>query len=298
MGHVVTPPRRTLRAMDERPSSTDDSLPAPALGAADPPAEATAGMTQPSPQRLVEALLRDGPQSAEELAVRVGVTRRAVARHLRTLGEAGRVTRREIRHGVGRPRFVYDVVPESRSGTPEAYLRLATELLDAARETGGGELVDRLLESRLRGELRAVGGALDAAGAADTPLIDRVRVLAALRDDAGYLADVRDERGLRLVLHACPVLEVARRVPSVCDAELQLVGRSLGALVERESNIAAGGRDCVYRIRAREPGFPPTVWTSGQMRSDPHRDERPAPEAPRPWNGTQWAGRPRVSGKR
>lgn len=241
--------------------------------------------------RVLQVLQRDGPLSAAAVATRLGVNRTTVARHLRTLGRSGLVTRRLVRHGVGRPRHVYDVTPEGQASLPGGYERYAVGFLAAAREVGGDDLLARILEAHRRAEVASARARLDDDGLDGAPLIDRIRGLAELLDELGYLAEVSDERGLRLILNGCPILRLAKRSPTVCESELRLVGQALGGLVERETTIAAGARACVYRIWAREQSFPATVWTSSQMLAGRHDDETTETAPGTHWSGEQMIGR-------
>jgi predicted ArsR family transcriptional regulator len=87
----------------------------------------------------------------------------------------------------------------------------------------------------------------------DAPLSERVRALAVIQDELGYLADaVIDPDGtIRLREHNCAILDVARGQRSACDAELDLFREVLGADVVRETHIASGDRCCSYRIVER-----------------------------------------------
>ena len=91
---------------------------------------------------------------------------------------------------------------------------------------------------------------LEARLPAGAPLVDRVRELARLQDEQGYLAEARVGRrdGIRLVEHNCAILDVARGIPAACQAELELFRDVLGVDVVRERHIAAGDRCCTYRV--------------------------------------------------
>ncbi len=245
---------------------------------------------EPEQRRLLDVLRRSGPLSAEALGKRLGISRSAIARRLLALGRTGLVTRRGVRHGVGRPVHLYDVTPDARGGSEPDEGRLAGTLLEAIRAVGGDELVARVFGAAERSEAAAIGTRLDASGLHEAPLVARVHCLADIFDERGYAADVVEERGLRLIVHACPLLDLSRRSLVICDSELRLVGLVLGALVERESNIAGGARACVYRIRAREPGYPAAVWTSGQMRAERAGGTAVSTEPARQWTATQWVG--------
>jgi predicted ArsR family transcriptional regulator len=86
----------------------------------------------------------------------------------------------------------------------------------------------------------------------DASLADRVRALATIQDEAGYLAEAINgpDGELRLREHNCAIHDVARAVPAACQAELDLFRAVLGARVERETHIACGDRSCTYRIES------------------------------------------------
>lgn len=245
---------------------------------------------EPEQRRLLDVLRRSGPLSAEALGTLLGVSRSAIARRLLPLGRAGLVTRLGVRHGVGRPVHLYDVTPDALGGSEPDEGRLVGALLDAIRAVGGDELVARVFGAAERTEAAAIRTRLDESGLHEQPLIARVHCLADIFDERGYAADVVEERGLRLIMHACPLLDLSRRSLVICDSELRLVGLVLGALVERESNIAGGARACVYRIRARDPGYPAAVWTAGQMRAERAGGIAGATDPARQWTGAQWVG--------
>jgi predicted ArsR family transcriptional regulator len=90
---------------------------------------------------------------------------------------------------------------------------------------------------------------LDASLPPGASLADRVRGLASIQDEAGYLSEALvDGDGIRLVEHNCAVLGVAQGIPAACRAELDLFREILGADVVRERHIAAGDRCCEYRV--------------------------------------------------
>jgi predicted ArsR family transcriptional regulator len=194
-------------------------------------------------------LRRSGPSAPDAIAASIGASRSGVAQQLRALDTAGLVTRTAVRHGVGRPRHLYDVTADAQDLFPSNYDGLATGLLAAILEVGGDALVEdvfaargRQAEARLRQRLveRFPDGA---------PLADRVRELARLQDELGYIAEARVEDGaIRLVEHNCAVLEVARGIPAACRAELDLFTGLLGVGLVRERHIAAGDRCCMYRV--------------------------------------------------
>src|SRR5512143_3517731 len=119
-----------------------------------------------SPSALRRAILlhlrRTGPSAPDAIAAALGASRSGVAQQLRALDTAGLVTRTAVRHGVGRPRHLYDVTPEAQDLFPSNYDGLATGLLAAILEVGGDGLLEdvfaarrRQAEARLRTQIEA-----------------------------------------------------------------------------------------------------------------------------------------------
>lgn len=194
-------------------------------------------------------LRRSGPSSPDAIAGSVGASRSGVAQQLRALDSAGLVSRTTERHGVGRPRHLYDVTPDAQDLFPSNYEGLAAGLLAAITEVGGDRLLEDVFEARRRQAETHLRAELDATLACDAPVEDRLHALARIQDDLGYLAEARiDDDGMWLVEHNCAVLDVARAMPAACAAELDLLAGVLGAPLVRERHIAAGDRCCQYRV--------------------------------------------------
>jgi predicted ArsR family transcriptional regulator len=199
-------------------------------------------------------LRRTGPASPDAIAVAVGASRSGVAQQLRALDTAGLVSRTTERHGVGRPRHLYDVTPDAQDLFPTNYDGLAAGILAAIAEVGGDALLEDVFDARRRQAEARLRAEIDASLPAGASLEDRTRALARIQDDLGYLAEVRiDGDGLRLVEHNCAVLDVALGLPAACAAELDLFAGVLGVHVVRERHIAAGDRCCQYRVDGPGP---------------------------------------------
>ena len=218
--------------------------------APDPASIAASGGPAPALRRAILVhLRRSGPSAPDAIAAALGASRSGVAQQLRALDTAGLVTRTAVRHGVGRPRHLYDVTAEAQDLFPSNYDGLATGLLAAILEVGGDALVEEVFAARRRQAEARLRADMEASLPPDAPLEDRVRELARLQDELGYLAEARaDGAGLRLIEHNCAVLDVAQASPVACRAELELFERVLGTEVRRERHIASGDRCCEYRV--------------------------------------------------
>lgn len=235
--------------------------PAPLTAAHDPsPTNGGQGIGRGPSSLRRDLLLRlrlDGPSSPDQLADRLGASRTGVLQQLRALEDAHLVSRQTVRHGVGRPRHLYDVTADAQDLFPSNYDALASGLLAAIEAVGGDDLLEQVFAARRRQLGDRVRGQMAERIAPDAPLADRVRELAVIQTDQGYLADTSlgSDGTIRLREHNCAIYHIAQGSPAACQAELELFTEILGAEVVREQHIASGDRCCTYRVveRAERP---------------------------------------------
>ena len=127
---------------------------------------------------VLYALRTGGPASPDQVADRVGASRTGVLQQLRTLETAGLVTRSLSRHGVGRPRHVYDLTPAAQELFPANYGALTQSVLTAIRTVGGDKLIEEVFEAR-REILRArIGHRIEERLPANATLWEKVKEVA------------------------------------------------------------------------------------------------------------------------
>lgn len=201
-------------------------------------------------REILVRLRRDGAASPDQLAGAIGASRTGVLQQLRALEATGFVSRQTVRHGVGRPRHLYDITDEAQELFPANYGALAAGLLTAINAVGGEALVEQVFIARRRQIGDRVRQEIHDRVGAKASLAERVRELAVLQDEQGYLANavIGSDGTIRLREHNCAILDVARGARAACDAELDLFRDVLGANVVRETHIATGDRSCTYRI--------------------------------------------------
>jgi predicted ArsR family transcriptional regulator len=206
-------------------------------------------------REILVRLRQHGPSSPDQLASAIGASRSGVLQQLRALEVAELVTRQTVRHGVGRPRHLYDITQAAQELFPANYDGLATGLIAAVRAMGGEALIEDLFAARRRQLGQRMQQRLAERLSPDASLGDQVRELAVFQDEQGYLCESDLSLGGVLWLRQfnCAIHHVARETPAACQAELELFREVLGATVVRESHIAAGDRSCSYRIEAGRP---------------------------------------------
>ncbi|WP_369138839.1 helix-turn-helix transcriptional regulator [Modestobacter versicolor] len=225
--------------------------------------------------RVGSLLLEHGPQTATELAARLGVSAAAVRRHLDGLVAAGRVAEREApgaQRGRGRPARHFTLTDAGRSAFPHAYDDLALTALRFVAEHGGPDAVRAVAEQQLAGLAERCSTAVRTAeaGAADGVAVDRAQVLAAALTAEGYAATASAiSSGGQLCQHHCPVAHVAAEFPQLCEAETAVISTLVGTHVQRLATIAHGDGICTTHI--------PAVQIPAQRAGNKATPARPVP---------------------
>lgn len=210
---------------------------------------------------VIVALRRIGPASPDAVVAELGISRGAALARLRALERLGFVVRDVERHGVGRPRHRYDLTGAAQAQLPSNYASLATGLLDALQAVTDVSLVSAVFAERRRRQAELIRERFTERGIEAAPLGDRVRELAVIQDEQGYLCDCTaseaaglDPEAFRMRQANCAIFDVARDHSDACAAELDLYREVLGAEVIRVAHIASGDRTCTYRIEPFGPG--------------------------------------------
>lgn len=199
-------------------------------------------------RRVVERLKRSGPLTAGELADELGLTTAAVRQHLAGLEDMGLVDAApRPPNGPGRPATEWRLTERATTLFPDGHGTLAAGVLRTIEDRFGPEAVDAVIAARRDEQIAAYRAVVG-----DDPLADRVRTLARLRTEEGYLAEVvEDPGGWTLVEHHCPIAEAATCCGRLCGAELETFRAVLDARVERTEHLLAGSGRCAYRITPR-----------------------------------------------
>ena len=201
-------------------------------------------------RRIVERLKRVESATATDLAGEFGLTDTALRQHLDALEESGMVARSMTEpSGRGRPPVHWQLAPAAAEAFPDRHGELTVDLIVSVRSALGERALDRVMADRADRQARAYAQSL--AHVAD--LGDRVRRLAELRSNEGYLAEVRaDGDDFILIEHHCPIREAAVACGALCGAELDSFERALGpgTTVTRTQHVLAGDRRCAYRVEA------------------------------------------------
>lgn len=199
-------------------------------------------------QRVVQAILNEGPLTARTLAEQLNLTPAAIRRHLGALLADGTLEAREERvygrRGRGRPSKVFALTDAGRSEFHQAYDELAIAAIRRLLQNAGPSAMRDLAVERVDDieskfyELRSA--------APERPAIE---LLAEALNDDGYAPSVKPVRsGEQLCQHHCPVAHVAAEFPMLCEVETQLFSRLLDTHVQRLATIAHGDGVCTTHV--------------------------------------------------
>ena len=211
------------------------------------PTTDAAGAEGPTRKRVIGAIMAQDATTAPQLARLLGLSSAAVRRHLDALERDGLITTRPVRRsglaGRGRPAMEYRITDTGRAEFQQAYGALAAQAIAQLIQAAGPDGLDALAKVHF-GPIQDAFEAARAQGVED-PL----GALAVALDDAGYAADVTSlGAGEQLCQHHCPVAEVARLYPELCQVETQMIATLLGSHVQRLATIAHGDGVCTTSI--------------------------------------------------
>lgn len=192
----------------------------------------------------------------KELADVMKISRMAVHKHLSVLQNRGLVESIEIRESsVGRPKMMYQLTSQSKSIFPKSYSAIATHALDFIERNMGKEGVERVLRDRQDDLFDKYYKHLK-----DLDFDKRVKQLARIRDEEGYMAESKKESKLSsrrhvLLEYNCPIIHIAEKHWEACSVETELFEKLLGANIETTHRAAQGDLICKFVIREKKEGY-------------------------------------------
>jgi predicted ArsR family transcriptional regulator len=209
-------------------------------------------MPPDSSSKLLYTLKSRGPLATSALARAFGITEVGIRQHLAKLHAEGLVTFDDQAGGVGRPKRIWRLTAEGHRRFPDTHGDLTVNLISAIRSVFGEAGLDRLIEARQESAVTAYRKALEPCSG----LEDRIRTLARLRSEEGYMAEFEAEPdgSFLLIENHCPICAAAKTCQGFCRSELELFRAAFGprTSVTRQEHLLSGGRRCVYRVRSPE----------------------------------------------
>src|SRR6202047_3695924 len=209
-------------------------------------------MSSDNSNRILYALKSRGPLATGTLAPTLGITEVGVRQHLAKLHGEGLVAFDDQAGEVGRPKRMWRLTPKGHSRFPDTHGDLTVSLIKGIRSVFGEAGLDRLIEARQKSAVAAYRRALEPCSG----LEDRIRTVARLRSEEGYMAEFEAEPdgSFLLVENHCPICAAAKTCQGFCRSELELFRAAFGAgtSVMRQEHLLSDGRRCVYRVTSLE----------------------------------------------
>src|SRR6516162_9641870 len=205
-------------------------------------------MSSDNRNRILYTLKSRGPLGTGTLAPALGITEVGVRQHLAKLHAEGLVAFDDQAGEVGRPKRLWRLTAKGHSRFPDTHGELTVSLIAGIRSVFGEAGLDRLIEARRESAVAAYRSALETCSG----LKDRVRTVARLRTEEGYMAEFAAEPdgSFLLIENHCPICAAAKTCQGFCRSELELFRAAFGAgtSVTRQEHLLSDGRRCVYRV--------------------------------------------------
>lgn len=180
---------------------------------------------------ILRLVKRSGGMCVNELSAALKMSYMGVKQHCDDLKKHGYVDTWRRPKQTGRPEKIYRPTPKLDLVLPNWGGELCLGLLAFIAQTYGETVPERLLYSFLQQKVERWNGKLKGRSPEE-----RAAELARLRNADGWMCEtLNDEKGLRLVDHHSPLLEVGRLYPSVWDLEVRVLSRIFGHTLQRRS---------------------------------------------------------------
>ncbi|QRV01438.1 HTH domain-containing protein [Arcanobacterium phocisimile] len=208
--------------------------------------------------QILRLIVERGPITAGELAKVLVLTPAAVRRHISSLVAQNNIEQYESNNQGpsrrGRPSRRYVATSAGQELLGQGYADLANQALIFLRAELGDEGVEEFVRARTDKLESRYQSILENSG---TSTAEKTATLAQALSKDGFVATLRrggpNALAIQLCQGHCPIQEVARDFPEMCEAETQAFARLLGVPIQRLSTLANGGHVCTTNIHLGIP---------------------------------------------
>ncbi|MCY4567141.1 MAG: transcriptional regulator [Candidatus Poribacteria bacterium] len=194
--------------------------------------------------RILQLLKMRAGMTVSQLKDALHISQMGIRQHLAILETEGLVEYYQEKQGRGRPPYIYQLTDAASSLFPTTYANFAVGLMHEVAKFNGPDFINKVFRGRMKSQLQTYQLRLQGKS-----LSDRVKELARIRDEEGYMARFdENEDDYVLTEHNCPIALIAQEYPRVCEIETALFRQSLGAKVVRVEHLMQGSHKCCYRI--------------------------------------------------
>jgi DeoR family transcriptional regulator, suf operon transcriptional repressor len=206
-------------------------------------------MSNNTRNRVLHTLLLNQRRTVNELAESVGINPISVRHHVNKLEAEGLIESQEERHGVGRPRLVYNLTQKGMEQFPQRYLQLTLRLLEQLKSNLPDEMIGDIFREVAQGIAGEITQQVDLT---DLELEERLELLQNALVAEGFMVEIEEENGDYYIVEAsCPYHHVGEDYPEICIVDKELIARFAFTSPERVECILDGDKQCRYLIRAK-----------------------------------------------
>ncbi len=196
-------------------------------------------------EKVMQAVLSKPRSTIQEIADVVGINAISVRHHINALLAENLISTDEERHGVGRPRLVYNLTEAGQEKFPTSYLKLTGRLLNQLKSSMPPALVDSLFSSI------ALELSQDYIEQAKTMnLEEKLDLITTLLSKEGFSVEwEKQENNYLLIENSCPYYHVGQEHPEICNVDKTMISNILSIPVEKISCVLCGESHCSYLIK-------------------------------------------------
>lgn len=198
-------------------------------------------------EQILSLLKVNGSMTILELAQELNITEMAVRRHIQTL-ERDRLIKSEMKkQTMGRPSKVYQLAQEGEDFFPKKYKEFSLELLQGIKEAGQEQLLQDILVKKREKQLEQYQSEFKGKS-----FLEKLNVLKKMQEQDGYMPKLeKHDEVIHFKELNCPLVEIAKEFPQICQAEREVIEKFLGAELTGITSMVDGHNCCHYTIQEK-----------------------------------------------
>ncbi len=195
-------------------------------------------------QQILLELKRSQGLSVGQLCTFVKLSYMGVKQHCVALQKQGYLDTWRRPKGMGRPEKVYRLTPQAQELFPSDSTEFTCSILRSVESVYGQVAPEKILHQIYQEQTQSLRKELQGA-----TFEERVRSLAGLREDRGYMAEYYfcpETSRHQLIEYNSPVLQIGDLYPILFDLEKQMLEELLDATTTRDTERVAGLYRCTF----------------------------------------------------
>ncbi|CAM4333045.1 decarboxylase [Bacillus manliponensis] len=206
------------------------------------------GEARTTKEEIIHIFKTKGEQTIAMLAEELQITEMAVRRHVSKLEKEELIASKMVRQQVGRPTYVYMLSEKGEDSFPKDYKKFALDMLEDLQQF---DVVNTMLKARTERIEKQLKRRMDR----QESFVHKLQEVALLQEKNGYMVEIESDGEKSFILHKqnCPLIDVAKQFPQLCEEEKQMYKRLfVDANVKVLSNMCAGDCNCSYKIEEKK----------------------------------------------